>query len=416
MTDFFQNGRITTLHDLATVGPDYLEERLAEATRSYPLGLILPVTASDMRARPFTEIVGELSAVSYLAEIVVILNVAPDLADYREAHRIVSGLGERAHILWCDGARVQALYQQLIDIGIDVSAPGKGKAVWTAYGYLLGNPEIKAFVLHDCDIVNYRRELLARLCLPMAHSSLDFDFCKAYYARTVDGRMYGRVARLLVTPFLRSLMSVLGQKHFLRYLDSFRYPLSGEFATTATLARSNRVPSDWGLEIGTLAEVYRNTSVKKVCQVDICTTYEHKHSPMSLEDPKKGLSKMATDILCALFRTLASTGVVFEPGHFVTLRSAYLRTAQNAIRQYYADAVLNGLKLDRHAEEHIIEGFADRITVAGEMYREDPSGGEALPNWARVQAAFPNFPKELRAAAVADAEELTPQVTPSRPG
>lgn len=406
MTDFFQNGRITTLHDLETVGPDYLEERLRKATRDYPLGLILPVTASDMRAEPFTDIVEELRAVDYLAEIVVILNVAPDLQDYRETHRIVSRLGERARVLWCDGSRVTALYDQLIDAGIDVSVPGKGKAVWTAYGYLLGNPTIKAFVLHDCDIVDYRRDLLARLCLPMAHSSLDFDFCKAYYARASNGRMYGRVARLLVTPFLRSLMSVVGQDRFLRYLDSFRYPLSGEFATTATLARSNRVPSDWGLEIGTLAEVYRNTSVKKVCQVDLCTTYEHKHSPMSLDDPEKGLAKMATDILCALFRTMASTGVVFEPGHFATLRTSYLRAAQNAIRQYHADAVLNGLQFDRHAEEQTIEGFADRITVAGEMFREDPSGGEAMPNWARVQAAFPDFPQELRAAAADDAKEF----------
>ncbi len=405
MADFFQNGRITTLHDLGTVGKEHLEHLLDETAEGYQLGLILPVTAADMRAAPFAQIMQELRGASYVKEIVVVLNVAPEPSDYRETKRLVEPLGETGRILWCDGKRVQALYTQLIEAGIDVSVPGKGRAVWTAYGYLLGNPRLKAFVLHDCDIVDYDRELLARLCLPMAHSGLDFEFCKAYYARCSQGRMYGRVARLLVTPLLRALTSLLGPDRFLLYLDSFRYPLSGEFAVTSTLARSMRVPSDWGLEIGTLAEVYRKTSINKVCQVDLAPTYEHKHSPLSLDRPEQGLMKMATDILCALFRTLASTGVVLESGHFVTLRSAYLLQAQDAIRQYHADAVLNGLAFDRHDEEQAVEGFAERITAAGETFRRDPLGVAAIPNLSRVLSAFPDFPRQLRAAVRADAAE-----------
>jgi glucosyl-3-phosphoglycerate synthase len=268
----------------------------------------------------------------------------------------------------------------------------------------LADPRIKAFVLHDCDIVDYDRGLLARLCLPMAHPSLDFEFCKAYYARCTD-RMHGRVVRLLMVPLLRALISMLGPDRFLVYLDSFRYPLSGEFAVTSTLARSNRIPSDWGLEVGTLAEVFRNTSIKRVCQVDLCRLYEHKHQELSLEDGSKGLMKMATDILTTIFRTLASMGKVLEPGHFVTLRSAYLRNAQDAIRQYHADALINGLLFDRHAEEQATEGFAQQIMVAGEAFQADPSGGEAIPNWTRVLTAFPDFPQRLREAAKADADE-----------
>jgi len=247
--------------------------------------------------------------------------------------------------------------------------------------------------------------LLARLCLPMAHRSLDFEFCKAYYARCTD-RMHGRVVRLLVAPLLRALISVLGYDRFLVYLDSFRYPLAGEFAVTSTLARSNRIPSDWGLEVGTLAEVFRNTSIKRVCQVDLCRLYEHKHQSLSLEDAGKGLMKMATDILTSIFRTLASMGKVLDSGHFVALRSAYLRSAQDAIRQYHSDALINGLRFDRHSEEQAIEGFARQITVAGEMFQADPLGGEAIPNWTRVLTAFPEFPQELRRAATRDAERL----------
>ena len=151
--------------------------------------------------------------------------------------------------------------------------------------------------------------------------------------------MYGRVSRLLMTPLIRALISMLGHDRFLVYLDSFRYPLSGEFAITATLARSNRIPSDWGLEIGTLAEVFRNTSTKRVCQIDLYQMYEHKHQSISLEDPRKGLMRIARDILMTVFRTLAGTGIVFQPGLFVTLRSAYLhRTGlDSAVSRQRAD-------------------------------------------------------------------------------
>jgi glucosyl-3-phosphoglycerate synthase len=204
---------------------------------------------------------------------------------------------------------------------------------------------------------------------------------------------------------LRGLISIIGPERFLVFLDSFRYPLAGEFAVTYNLARSNRIPSDWGLEVGTLAEVYRNTSVKRVCQVDLCRLYEHKHQSFSFEDPKRGLMKMANEIITTIFRTLASRGVTLGPTQFATLRSAYLRSAQDAIRQYSADSLMNGLTFDRHSEEMAIEAFAERVTEAGEMFQRAPSGGEAIPNWTRVLAAFPQFPQQLREAVQADTNE-----------
>jgi len=405
MPDFFQNGTITTLHDLGSFEREPLESLLLETTRDHKIGLVLPVTASDMCAEPFARIAKQLPDAHYVESIVVVLGVAPDVADYRQTKEIIAPIGPKAEVLWTDGDRVRGLYDRLNESGFRLSVPGKGRSVWTAFGYLLADPRLKAFVLHDCDIVNYDRQMLAKLCLPMAHPSLDFEFCKAYYARCTD-RMHGRVVRLLVTPLLRALISLLGPDPFLVYLDSFRYPLAGEFAITSTLARSNRIPSDWGLEVGTLAEVFRNTSMKRVCQVDLSCLYEHKHQVLSLENPEKGLMKMATEILTSIFRTLASRGTVLEVGHFVTLRSAYLRAAQDAIRQYHADALINGLQFDRHAEEQAVEGFAQRITAAGDIFHRDPSGGEAIPNWTRVLTAFPDFPRRLREAARADAEQF----------
>ena len=412
MPDFAQNGSLTTLHDLGSIGRDQLEEMLVEATRDYKLGLVLPVTAGDMRAAPFANICEQLAGASYIERIVVTLGVAPDVDDYRETLAKVAPLGDRVQVLWTDGARMKEKYRVLDEAGFHLGTPGKGRSVWTAFGLLMADPQLKAYVLHDCDIVTYDREMLARLCLPMAHPSLDFEFCKAYYARRTD-RLHGRAVRLLVWPLLRSMISILGDDPFLQFLLSFRYPLAGEFAVTSTLARSNRIPSDWGLEVGTLSEVFRNTSIKRVCQVDLSLQYEHKHQSLSLDDPSKGLMRMANDILTTIFRTLASRGMVLDPSVFVTLRAAYLRQAQDSIRQYHADALINGLHFDRHSEEEAVEGFAAQITTAGETFQRDPAGGEAIPNWARVLAALGDFPQQLRDVVAADADEFATTVASS---
>jgi len=404
MPDFAQSGPITTLHDLGTMNPEQLERAMLDAARDYRIGLVLPITASDMRAEPFALVVKALSDVSFIDTIVVVLNRAPEIDHYRQCHSLVSKIGSGARILWTDGPRGTGMLDELLAVDFQVSTPGKGRAVWLAFGYLLADPRLNAFALHDCDIVDYDASMLARLCLPMAHRSLDFDYCKAYYARCTD-RMHGRVARLLVTPLLRAMIAMLGNDQFLVYMSSFRYPLSGEFAISSSLARSNRIPSDWGLEVGTLAEVFRNTSLKRICEVDLGRLYDHKHQDLSLENPERGLMKMARDILTNLFRTLASRGVVLNSGHFVTLRSAYLRIAQDTIRQYHADALVNGLKFDRHEEEQAVEGFADQIMAAGDIFQSDPVGGGGMPNWSRVLAALPDFPDRLRQMAQDDEQE-----------
>ncbi|MEM9656936.1 MAG: glycosyl transferase, partial [Planctomycetota bacterium] len=225
MPDFAQHGAVTTLHDLG-VSQESLEAILNAASPDYGIGLVLPVTADDMRAEAFRRIVDELAHVRFLKSIVVVLNRAPAKSDYLEAAEQTRVLGEAAEILWTDGPRVSSLIDELCYEGFNVTTPGKGRAVWMAFGYLLADVELKAFVLHDCDIVDYRREMLARLCLPMAHPSLDFDFCKAYYARCTD-RMHGRVVRLLVSPILQALTTVLGYEEFVSFLSSFRYPLAG---------------------------------------------------------------------------------------------------------------------------------------------------------------------------------------------
>ena len=398
MSDFHQSGPVATIHDLGTSSLEALESALVEATRDYKIGLLLPVTAADAKAPAFARIVDQVRGADYVEQICVVLGRAPDEGDYRFVCDLIEPLGSRAEVLWTNGEEVQSIYRELTAAGFPLDVPGKGRSVWTGLGYFLADPRLEAIALHDCDIVDYDRLLLARLCLPMAMSGLDFEFTKAFYHRGID-RLYGRVSRLLVAPVLQSLLSILGNDPLLLFLHGFRYPLSGEFCITTGLARSNRIPGDWGLEIGVLAEVFRNTSVKRVCQVDLCVNYEHKHQPLALDDPDSGLRKMASDILTTLFRVLATRGTSLDDHHVAALRASYLRQAQDVIRQYHADARVNGLAYDRSEEERIVEAFAHQIQLSGEAFRANPVAGAELPNWARVLTDHPRLPERLRAAA-----------------
>ena len=203
---------------------------------------------------------------------------------------------------------------------------------------------------------------------------------------------------------------------FLRFIDSFRYALSGEFAMKSQLARVNRLPSDWGLEVGTLAEVYRNCAVSRVCQVDLADNYEHKHQELSQGDPSQGLRRMTVDIAKTLFRTLASEGVVFTSDHFRNLQVRYVRMAEDTINRYYADAMINGLTFDRHAEEMTVNAFTESLRDAAASFLENPLSQPQIPNWNRVLAAAPDFFGRLL-AVVRDTDPLAavpPPATPDR--
>ena len=171
------------------------------------------------------------------------------------------------------------------------------------------------------------------------------------------------------------------------------------------LARVNRIPGDWGLEVGVLAEVYRNCAVSRICQVDLADTYEHKHQTLSEGDAAKGLRRMTADIAKSLFRTMASEGVVFTADHFRSLEVRYVRIAQDTIARYYADAMLNGLKFDRHAEEIAVATFARSLRQAASDFIEDPLGLPLIPNWNRVLAAIPEFSELLQDAVEKDTRQ-----------
>ncbi len=300
---------------------------------------------------------------------------------------------------------MQKLLDRLREEGLDPGEDGKGRATWLAYGFVLASHQSRVVAIHDCDIRDYRRDLLARLCFPTANPNLNYEFAKGYYSRVSD-RLHGRVTRLFMTPLLRAMKSVLGPLPLLEYLESFRYPLAGECSLTTDLVRANRIPSDWGLEMGVLAEVFRNCSLKRICQIELVDNYDHKHQDLSRDDAARGLHRMVVDIAGALIRNLASYGVQFDAGFRHTLIAAYLRTAQDAIARYSDDAALNGLFFDRHEEELAVETFSAALSAAGLGFVRNPMGeAPQIPNWSRVVSALPDFLDDLRQAVEEDQRE-----------
>ncbi|MEH6559150.1 MAG: glycosyl transferase [Oceanicoccus sp.] len=408
MGDFHQNGIITTLHNLARRPVEDLEVELQSFRAKRPMSLVLPSLYSELSTKALATIVDELCDVPYLDEIVIGLDRA-DRNEYQHALQYFSKLPQHHRVLWNDGPRLLELDGQLQAMGLAPNQMGKGRNVWYCYGYVLASGRGEAIALHDCDIVTYTRELLARLIYPVANPNFNYEFCKGYYARVATNKMGGRVSRLFVTPVLRSLKRVCGDSQYLDYLDSFRYPLAGEFSMRADVIRDLRIPSDWGLEIGVLSEMHRNYATNRLCQVDIADVYDHKHQILSPQDSDQGLAKMSTDIAKALFRKLATNGEVFSTEKIRTIKATYYRIALDFIETYHNDAVINGLSYDRHSEEQAVELFANNIMRAGEYFLERPMEKPFIPSWNRVISAKPDVLEQLKAAVEADHQEFIAQ-------
>ncbi|WP_286240516.1 glycosyl transferase [Neptuniibacter halophilus] len=401
MADFYQNGIITTLHNLSHRPVEDLEQDLLRFSQKRPLGIILPSLFSELEGPALGNIIDEISRVPYLNEIVIGLDRA-DEAQFRFAQSFFSKLPQHHRILWNDGPRLRALDAELQALDLAPKEPGKGRNVWYCMGYVLASGRAESVALHDCDITTYTRELLARLIYPVAHPQFNYEFCKGFYTRVADGKINGRVSRLLVTPLLRSLKKILPGSHYLEYMDSYRYPLAGEFSFRRDVLNDIRIPSDWGLEIGVLSEMHRNYSNNRLCQVDIADRYDHKHQDLSLDNVNAGLSKMSIDITKALFRKLATQGHTFSSESFRTLKATYYRIALDFVETYHNDALMNGLKLDIHAEEEAAEMFARNIMIAGDEFLNHPMEKPFIPSWNRVVSAMPDVFDRLIEAVEAD--------------
>jgi glucosyl-3-phosphoglycerate synthase len=394
---------ITTIHDFGC-NLELLEAQMAQLSDRSPTAVLIPALYEELERPALTGIREHLQDCSFINTVIVSL-YADTKEQYAKAVRFFSSLPQPTLVIWENGERVTKIIETVRDRNLDLfKFKGKGKAVWLGLG--LATLEADAIAIHDADITTYDRSYALKLLYPLLEKEFGIAFNKAYYARLGDypRSFHGRVVRLFVIPLLSALTDMFGNKDYLRYLSAFRYPLSGEFALTSDLALNTRIPGNWGLEIGLLAEVYRSVALKRIAQTDL-GIFEHKHQSLG-QSNNEGLRKMCRDILRSILRTLTETeNVILSRDHIHALRVKYRREAQNYTRQYFVDSRFNNLQYDRHQEEVTTEIFAEVISEAGEQYFLDPSSAQ-IPDWTRALAVMPDLREQLRDAVIADTSEV----------
>ena len=404
MSEFSQNGVVATLHDFSNRDLKDLERDLKKFSKDRKMELILPCLYSELEGSALPNIVSEISKTNYLNHIIIGLDRANE-AQAKKAWNFFKKLNCPFTILWNDGPNLLKLDKELKNYNLSPQELGKGRNVWYCLGMAIARGEARSIAFHDCDILTFDRRLLAKLFYPVVNPLFNFEFCKGYYPRVAEGKMNGRVSRLLVTPLLTAMEKTVGHNDYLDYMKAFKYPLAGEFSFRRNLMADMRIPCDWGIEIGILSEMYRNQASNRICQVDLADTYDHKHQDLSIDDQTKGLSKMSIDIIKTLIKKLATQGNSFSLETFRSIKATYYRTALDMIDIYRSDALMNGLKYDSHMEEKAVELFALNIMKAGESFFENPMDTPFIPTWSRVNSAIPNFMHRLKQKVELDNEK-----------
>jgi len=404
MSEFSQNGVVATLHDFSNRDLKDLERDLKKFSKDRKMELILPCLYSELEGSALPNIVREISKTNYLNHIIIGLDRANE-EQAKKAWNFFKKLNCAFTILWNDGPNLLKLDKELKNYNLAPQELGKGRNVWYCLGMAIARGEARSIAFHDCDILTFDRRLLAKLFYPVVNPLFNFEFCKGYYPRVAEGKMNGRVSRLLVTPLLTAMEKTVGHNDYLDYMKAFKYPLAGEFSFRRNLMADMRIPCDWGIEIGILSEMYRNQASNRICQVDLADTYDHKHQDLSIDDQTKGLSKMSIDIIKTLIKKLATQGNSFSLETFRSIKATYYRTALDMIDIYRSDALMNGLKYDSHMEEKAVELFALNIMKAGESFFENPMDTPFIPTWSRVNSAIPNFMNRLKQKVELDNEK-----------
>ena len=404
MSEFSQNGVVATLHDFSNRNLKDLEQDLKKFSKDRKMELILPCLYSELEGNALPNIVKEISKTNYLNHIIIGLDRANE-DQAKTAWKFFKKLNCPFTILWNDGPNLLKLNKELKNYNLAPQELGKGRNVWYCLGMAIARGEARSIAFHDCDILTFDRRLLAKLFYPVVNPLFNFEFCKGYYPRVAEGKMNGRVSRLLVTPLLTAMEKTVGHNDYLDYMKAFKYPLAGEFSFRRNLMADMRIPCDWGIEIGILSEMYRNQASNRICQVDLADTYDHKHQDLSIDDQTKGLSKMSIDIIKTLIKKLATQGNSFSLETFRSIKATYYRTALDMIDIYRSDALMNGLKYDSHMEEKAVELFALNIMKAGESFFENPMDTPFIPTWSRVNSAIPNFMNRLKQKVELDNEK-----------
>jgi glucosyl-3-phosphoglycerate synthase len=361
----------------------------------------------------FENILKQLKDATYISQIIFGLDKASEkdallLKDLSRAY------GIRNHLIqWNDGPGFSDIYDQLNEAGFNINEPGKGKNMFLSFGIAIALGA-ESIGLIDADIRTFKKVHLDRLFYPVV--TLGYDFSKAYYARLQERALYGRVKRLLLDPLLLALnrkFTESREEKMLRLIDfllGFHYQLSGEVAFHVDLLKKMRFATNWGVEIFTLIEVYRKASAPAQVMFSEAP-FDHKHQEVSEDDQKKGLNRMAVDIVTTLMNALViEEGLEISDTFFRDLAITYQGVAENQIKKYSDDASFSNLMHDREAEENLVRKvFRNSILRAGELLT---SPYRMTEKFLRLVNSYPEFKPFLEnglADAILSVESKTEQ-------
>jgi glucosyl-3-phosphoglycerate synthase len=406
MPDFHQHARIPTLHHLAVTNTGEREAEIEAWTANKPVTLLLPALFCEFERPVLPGMLSTVSRVPYISEVVLSVN-GMDAAGLKLAQAMCrQKLGDKPfRLIWNDGPAALALRAKLEQAGGPPVQQGKGNNVWTGLLSLLAGGFKGIVIGHDTDISSYGRELLVKLAYPLVHPSMEYRFAKGYYAR-VSGRLYGRVTRLLVFPLIQAFIEELGATPLLQHLESFRYPLAGEFAgDIETLGRFS-LPSGWGLEIAMLCDAHRLLKPTEMCQVDIGSNFEHRHRRLDDDQvvdarPDAGLMAAATEVARCLFvEIIREAGPRAAKTLLTHVCDRYRPKAVEWVQRYEHVALLNGLEFHRAEELCAVEMFNDAICgISRDWNDKAPSGHPLLTPPAEILASNPALVESVQALA-----------------
>ena len=168
------------------------------------------------------------------------------------------------------------------------------------------------------------------------------------------------------------------------------------------------IPAHWGLEIGMLAEVYRNVVPQRVSQVDL-GFFDHKHQKVGQSDAQ-GLRKMCRDILLVLLAALQrEEHIMVTSEYLATLENLYEATAKRMVHFYDMETSFNGFPHQRAEEEALVDCFLEVMENFHQEFDTSPQKllRKSLPNWGRIDAIDITFRNRLLEAVYADMEQAS---------
>jgi glucosyl-3-phosphoglycerate synthase len=404
MADFYQHARVPTLHHLAHADSAAREQEMLAWEEKKPVALLLPALYAECERPALPRILEEVSQACHISEVVLSMN-GMNAAEHDRALLFCRQnlKGKRAHILWNDGPRLTQVYQRMADAGLPGAHAGKGSNIWMGIAWLKARGFKGVVVSHDTDILNYSRDLLWRLCYPLLHPGMGYRFAKGYYSRVSD-RLFGRVTRLLIFPLIQACRDVLGAKPLIEQLESYRYPLSGEFAADMDALQDFSLPGGWGLEIALLCEAFRHLPGEHQCQVDLGFHFEHRHRSLSHEEVgvnEPGLITAAADVArCLAFQVLRESEPRSAEGFMSLIIERYRSRAQEWLSRYEHVALLNGLRHDAEEEGAAVTAFGQALD---RLLQNLPTEGLRVPALretpAKTFAQIPGLAEEIAGCA-----------------